>query len=494
MSLPWPVAIAAITFLSFLFCFRETCLGLIHTWTFSRSFSHCFLIFPCSVYLVWQRRRQLGCCVWQPNYKGLAVLLVGGLSWLWGNLADARIAEQFSFVAMFVALTGTLFGGEIAKSLRFPLVFLFFAVPFGVSLIGPLQDLTAWFTVHALNLAGIPAVLENRMLAVPSCVWAVAEACSGIRYLLASLVLGTFVSSLIYRSTARRLLLVAASAVVPIVANGVRAFLIVTLAYVTGNRIAIGVDHIIYGLLFFVVIQIALLTVAVRWREPVDTVSDSAGASSGYPPATNLSLISAVALALCVSIAWLANHLQQPSAQFAAISSPNLSVAPPWRPTRWHDASWRASVSGATQTFRFTYNSGRSTVQVIYTLFAGHGSATLDTAYDLFVEPRLWALAADRVLPARIEGRDVRVHESMFVGPVTRTVWTWYWVDGQYAASKARLKWLQAKDHLLGRPVQVVAVTVGCDGSTTDPKGANHVLQDFIEHTEFALPMSGSSK
>ena len=78
----------------------------------------------------------------------------------------------------------------MVRRILFPLAYLLFAVPLGDFLVGPLQDVTAVFTVWALQLTGIPVYLEGRFFYIPTGAFEVAEACSGIRYLIASLALG----------------------------------------------------------------------------------------------------------------------------------------------------------------------------------------------------------------------------------------------------------------------------------------------------------------
>jgi exosortase len=129
-------------------------------------------------------------------------------------------------------------GPDVVRALRFPLAFLVFLVPFGRSLIAPLQDYTAWFAVHALTLSRVPVILEHRTLSLPSGAWTVAEACSGIRYLISSVVLGLLYASVVYRSPKRRAIFVAASIAVPIAANGARAYGSILLAHLTDNRFA----------------------------------------------------------------------------------------------------------------------------------------------------------------------------------------------------------------------------------------------------------------
>src|SRR6185436_6553542 len=72
------------------------------------------------------------------------------------------------------------------------------------------------------------------------------------------------------RSLARRVAFVAASMVVPIVANWLRAYMIVMIGHLSGMKYAVGVDHLIYGWVFFGVVMALLFWVGSHWREDLD--------------------------------------------------------------------------------------------------------------------------------------------------------------------------------------------------------------------------------
>ena len=65
----------------------------------------------------------------------------------------------------------------------------------------------------------------------------------------------------------KRLLFVAASIVMPVLANWLRAYGIVMLGHLTDNRLAAGADHLIYGWVFFGIIIMALFWIGSRWQE-----------------------------------------------------------------------------------------------------------------------------------------------------------------------------------------------------------------------------------
>src|SRR5262249_51537114 len=130
-----------------------------------------------------------------------------------------------------------------------------------------LMEFTASFTVRALELTGVPVYREGLRFSIPTGDFEVASACSGIRYLIASVALGTLYAHLTYHTFWRRALFVALCLVVPLFAHGVRAYLIVMIAYWSDMRLAVGVDHLVYGWLFFGLVMFALFWLGLRLRE-----------------------------------------------------------------------------------------------------------------------------------------------------------------------------------------------------------------------------------
>ena len=147
-------------------------------------------------------------------------------------------------------------------------------MPLGEVLVPTLMDWTATFTVAALRASGVPVYQEGNFLVIPSGMWSIVEACSGLRYLIASLMVGCLYAYLSYRSPGRRVAFIAASLVLPIFANWLRAYMIVMLGHLSNNRLAVGVDHLIYGWIFFGLVMVLLLWIGSRWREDDPARSD----------------------------------------------------------------------------------------------------------------------------------------------------------------------------------------------------------------------------
>ncbi len=87
------------------------------------------------------------------------------------------------------------------------------------------------------------------------------------RFLIASLAFGCLYALLIYRSPGRRLGFIAASLVVPVIANGFRALGIVTLGHLLGSAQAAETDHILYGSYLFSIVILILVAIGLPFRE-----------------------------------------------------------------------------------------------------------------------------------------------------------------------------------------------------------------------------------
>ena len=266
--------------------------------------------------------------------------VVAGM-WLLADLVTVNAATQFALVAMLVMAVPAMLCLAVAKAILFPLLFLFFAVPFGEFLLPMLMEHTADFTVAALRLSGVPVYREGLRFVIPTGSWSVVEACSGVRYLIASFMVGTLFAYLNYRSTTRRVVCMAGSVVGRIVANWLRAYMIVMLGHLSGNTIAVGVDHLIYGWVFFGVVIMILYLIGARWAEPDAAPAAATAAQPGE--AGHTASGGAFAAVLLASVALLA----LPQWTSATLQRANAGAAPPVLvlPDRLGD--WRAEAADA---------------------------------------------------------------------------------------------------------------------------------------------------
>ena len=167
---------------------------------------------------------------------------------------------------------------------------LYFLVPFGAFLTPKLQDITTLFVVHGLPLLHIPAYVTGYTIEIPEGKFLIAEACAGLRFLIASVAFGCLYALVMYRSALRRAVFIGVSIVVPIIANGFRALGIVALGHYLGSAEAVEADHVLYGWVFFSIVILILIVLGLPFREdqrqPARTMRCSHAADKPSAPGT----------------------------------------------------------------------------------------------------------------------------------------------------------------------------------------------------------------
>jgi exosortase A len=425
------------------------------TWRRSETFAHGYVVLPIAAWLAWRQRARLAGLDSPPWWPGLLLVAAGGGAWAVGRLADVAALGQFAAYGLLLGAAVTVLGRDRARALAFPLGFAAFAIPVGEFLVPLLIEQTARFTVRALQLTGVPVYREGNLLLVPGGRWSVVDACSGVRYLIASVMVGTLYAWIAYRSIARRLAFVALSIAMPIVANWLRAYLIVMIAHLTDNRLALGVDHFIYGWFFFGVVIAATFWIGSLWREaPAAAPTAASGAASGPAPggtspaagaATAPLLLGALA-ALAIGLAWrpvagvLVDRTRQPVGELAAITAVEGWQALPAPP-----AAWAPGYRGAAATLHQGFARDGAPVGLFVALYGeqrpghelvGSGNALVDDE-----DPRWRSIGTAREAVPWGEVR-IEAETSHLVGRdgTQLTVRSWYWADGRWTASRALAK------------------------------------------------------
>jgi len=253
--------------------YATTLRSMASVWFGSNNYLHGVLILPMSAYLVWHKRAQWMPVAVKPAIVGILLLLTSVLTWAVASIVSVQIVSQLAFIAMMGTVIWSVLGTRVAYRIQFPLLYAFFAVPFGEFLIPVLMDWTADFTVRALQISGIPVLREGHYFSLPGGNFEVVEACSGIRFLLVTVVLGLYFAHETYRSWTKRLIFVLLSAVSIIVANWARAYLVVLIAHLTDMQYGTGQDHIYFGWVIFLLLITLMFWVGRRYEDSGDDMA-----------------------------------------------------------------------------------------------------------------------------------------------------------------------------------------------------------------------------
>jgi exosortase A len=482
----WPASLGRLGVLAGLFAliFHADIADLVDVWLNSTPYSHCVFLPLIIGWMVWQRRAGLALLRPQGWWPALAWLGLGALAWLLGWAAGVALFRHAALVIMAQGLVLAALGPAVGRALTFPLFYAVFMIPVGTEAEPFLQILTARMAINLLWLVGVPAEISGIFITTPNGYFRVAEACSGTGFLIAMAAFATLVAHLCFKSALRRLLFVGGALLICLLANGVRAFGIIYVAFHSSVNSAVVVDHVLYGWLFFALVIVLVMVLGWRFfdRAPSDPWFDPArlqGAQERPRPASLPLMLAALAVML-VPVAW--------SAAARVLSEPLPAESQPPVLAGWvrEEAGllpvWEPHFTGADRLLIFHYrDSADRVVDLALIQFAyqedgkelvgfGQGAAAPDGEGD-------WTWAESTGAPGQARG-------DILAGPAgeRRMAYSFYHVGGVTSGQAGRVKLETLKARLLGRDQRAMAIIVN-SVVPTGPDGkaqAARTLADFL--------------
>lgn len=208
-----------------------------------------------ALYFAWKKKEQVRDVELHGSLWGGAALVVSLLLYLVSYLGGIQFVSRLMIVCSLIALVWTSYGLKVVQLFLFPLGFLFFMVPVPETLVGtisfPLQMMATNISSLFLNLLSIPVYQEGNLLYFAQVQLEVAEACSGIRSIVALLMLAVLMTSFSTSHGLFKTLLVLCSVPVAMLANIVRVILTGLLAHFYGGDLARSFLHGFSGLVVF---------------------------------------------------------------------------------------------------------------------------------------------------------------------------------------------------------------------------------------------------
>jgi exosortase A len=485
--------------------YLDTAIAMVTIWYRSETFTHAFVVPPIVLWLIWRRRHQLAELTPRAAPVFLIPMALMAAGWFLGALTAINSVTQFALVAMLVLTVPVVLGAHVAYRMLFPLCFLFFAVPVGEFLTPLFMIWTADFTVMALRFTGIPVLREGLQFVIPSGNWSVVEACSGIRYLIASVTVGALFAHLNYQSTQRRILFVLVSVLVPVVANWLRAYMIVMVGHLSGNTLAVGVDHLVYGWVFFGVVILLMFWVGGRWAEAEPSL-EAAGAvgpgasemsvagpgPAGGPTAFALAGMLLIVAAPLGASAFVAHQMRTGPAVLAASFAP----AAGWSQLADDPLAFSPDFKNPSAVLQATYSDGTSPVGVF---LAYYRNQTYDRKLVSSVntlapsESENWNLLKSGAHQLTLPDRSVTVRTGtlrrLSATPPGRDArllaWQIYWIDGNLTANDYLAKAYSAVGQMRGHGDESAALVFY---TLDDGKGsAAPTLERFLRENYGAI-------
>jgi len=416
--------------------YKEALVGMEEIWSRSDTFAHGYFILPISLWLLWRDKENLLKSSVQASWLPLPLLAISLFLGLFSYAADINVLSQLSAVTSLILVLWMLIGNKLAWRYKFPLAYLLFAVPMGENLIPWLQDVTAWFTVFFLKLNGIPVYVDGLYIQIPTGMFEVAVACSGIRYLIASAAVGALYGHLTYQKIYKQIIFFVFALTLPILANGIRAYGIVAIAYYSDMEYATGADHLVYGWLFFGLIIMLMFWVGGFFADIPEGVSkDIINEDSKSDKLLPLSLYLVPTFSLFLFATSLYIFQAIPTVKLAEKPTNNVVQV---------SSSWGISFIDALENSQYTNDDG---IEVYHAVYANKQSrGEMISSKNAMYDQGKWTVVASKELLAN-DIPVMLVHLRNITGH-SRSYLYQYKVGDFYTLNKNKAKLMQAWNSL----------------------------------------------
>jgi len=478
----------SVLLLMVLVLYQHTLVYLIGLWNrlHAGEYGHGYLVLAISVFLIARERRGLLAITPCPSYTALAAVIASSLLWLVASLVDVNMMEAVALLLLVVSLVWVVLGDGAIRVLIFPLFFIGFAIPIWFPLSPLLQDLTANAVFWVVRLLEVPAFRQENMIIVPAGTLSVEEACSGLRYLLAALTLGTLYAYLNFHTLRSRLLVVLISAAVAVLANIIRVFIVVYLGYITEMQHPFVNDHLMLGwYLFGGLVVILLFTDARLYKYYRPVVVDGAikhgslQSESCNKDKWQYGIIVIITIAL-ISVApalvYQINNQEPVSNQQVNLVLPGGAGG--WSAYNATNDDWMPVFNGA-----INHKQGYRKDNSYVTLYLGYypeqvQGKELINDLNKISDQKEWRSRYTRARPVRLQDDNVLEQWLENSDGSQRLVWYWYYVAGRTTTSEYTAKLLQVFGMLTGEwRASLIAVAIDVNGTADD---ARRMLEDFI--------------
>jgi exosortase A len=483
-----PLLFLALAWLAVAGLLQPTFLSMYEIWDRSETFAHGFVILPISLWLVWRDRdRYLGVPV-AGDARAFLLILPLVLGWLAARLGGVLVVEQYAFVAIWIATVWLIMGLPMLRAAMFPLGFLLLMVPNGEFLIQPLIEFTADFTVGAVRLVGIPVYREGPFFTMPTGEWNVVEGCSGLRYLIASITLGVLYAYLTYRTLWKRLAFSLAAVIVPVFANGMRASMIVFIAHYSNMTLALGVDHFIYGWVWFGIVMLIMFWVGMIWREDLEEIP--------APPAA-LAVRSAPLHAAGLALLLMAFPLHEGHLSSRPIPMPALPLPAPvagWSVAEPGFTPWTPQWHGMdVERVRFYRKGDREVLVFVAWYGTQREHAELINSRNIMIREKHpdWRQVGRDHLVKSVAGNELPLYQAQLLashGGSRILAWQWHRIHGRDGIDPYRAKIELALAKMLGRGDAGAAIIIATSHrDKPEMESASKTLAEFLADYKPAL-------
>jgi EpsI family protein len=449
-------------------------------WTISY-YQYGWLVYPVSVYVLIQKRHALALTQWSTSVRGVLSVFLLTLVWTAAYIVGVQVVEFVSASLLIIALFWTIAGTNAMRTAAFPLLLFVVAVPMGEFLVRPLMQITANISSALLALSGFPVMRDGQFFHLPGGSFEVADVCSGFKYLLAGALLALVFSYVTYASNVKRLFFVIFVSVTVVIANGVRAFIVMSVESATDMKVFGGYDHVIFGMVMFAAAFVVLIWIGYRYADPVTEDDPPIAIRREELHGTVSTGVVVLGLALVLAGPAFAKAIRdQPGVSIADLPFPELHSC--IQPNQAIVEEFPTFL-GADYEKRARYACGDFRTSLYVASYSEQEQGKELVSWANRVWPRDWSRYVEQTrVSLQLADGHVDVQQIAVSHPRgSRLIWFWYQVGPSVSGNETHVKFLEALQLLTFDPVESSVVVIAVAG---DSQSEMDTLRNELErHT-----------
>ena len=485
-------------FLIVLLSYGSTLVLLLGHWsgTDAAGYNHGFLVLASSAYLLYQQKSNLSSLVPAPQNWALVPLLGLSLVWFFARAIDIQTIQYAVLPFLILCMAFINFGFRAMKLIFIPIIIILFALPIWELALPALQNLSTFITHENIKLTGRAVFVEGNFIHVSGGSFFIEESCSGLRFLLVSIILTLINSNLNNHNSKQTISLLAYAIVLALIANWVRVFIIIMIGDFTRMEHPLVHDHLNFGWVVYTFVTLMPYFLVARKFSP-NLYSKIEQTTEALPQRDNslATILLTVIFALSgpILLTFYNNDTQNIGVEAGRNINVEFSDSSQNNPVEWLESnsvsrfnqSWSPDFLGKFLHFKTSYSNNTDKevdVNLIYYPTQSQGSELINVLNTLSDEPS-WMVADDKdqTVSLNIQAGVLTAREVILISRTgqSRLMWYWYSVGGLVTANEYLAKLLQIQAVFTdNHGASMITFSTNCE---LECENERMILEDFIK-------------
>lgn len=433
----------------------------------------------------------------KSNYYFLPLTCLISISFFVAQALDLKTLFFINVAFTFPLFIAVSLGWKKTKELLIPWAILMMAMPFWYLAISVLQEITVKAVSQLASLISLTVLVEGNYFTISTGVVHVAGGCSGLKYFMTSITLALISSALNKRNIKFTFLSIIIAALLAMIGNWIRVFILLLVAYYQGIDHPLMADHDTLGWIVFACVMIPWFIIDKRLdspafkttTQPESNASDQVfGALSQKQNKNQYSRI--IAFGLSFAIFFITQLIISPplidSTTDYQIEFPAelndmqfSSIAP---------SNWKPNYPEPNKSIAGNYYSGFETFDIYILSYLFGSKAEMANKTNTIFDEQNWILVSDTPWQSETDSKiKIRIAIGKS-GKEYRVVYYWYKHGERFANTiiESKLAQLQGIFKRV-ESTQLIAVSkicnIKCQQNVSPNKATEEFIRELNKHT-----------